>query len=154
MRNILKNLVKFAMVLMVAVGIFGCASIAPKVVDAEEFKIEVLEFSDINGNLIKRPVFQNDTEVDVYLQLDNITEVDGDMDLYGDGVVTNSSGDIVYSWNVIDYNGPLMFSDTFSLAFITMRDGVYTLFLYIVDNNAQASATATVTFEITSKVAI
>ncbi len=154
MKSILKNLVKFAMVLMVTVGIFGCASIVPKAVDAEEFKIEVLEFSDMNGNLIKRPVFQNGVEVDVYLQLDNITEVDGDMDLYGDGVVTNSSGDIVHSWNVIDYNGPLMFSDIFSLTFITMRDGVYTLFLYIVDNNAQASATATVTFEITSKVAI
>jgi len=154
MKSILKNLVKFAMGLMVIVGILGCVSVAPQVMDTGEFEIEVLAFIDMNEDLIKRPVFQNGSEVDVYLQFANVVIVDDQISLYGDAVVFNSSGDIVYSWNVVDYNGVPRLDGIFSVVFISLRDGIYELAVRIVDNYADAIVTATVTFEITSKVTI
>ncbi|KKK47746.1 hypothetical protein LCGC14_3152070 [marine sediment metagenome] len=150
MKNILKNLVKSAMGLMVIVGILGCVSVAPQVMDTGEFEIEVLAFIDMNEDLIKRPVFQNGSEVDVYLQFANVVIVDDQISLYGDAVVFNSSGDIVYSWNVVDYNGVPRLDGIFSVVFISLRDGIYELAVRIVDNYADAIVTATVTFEITS----
>ena len=154
MKSILKNLVKFVMGLMVIVGILGCVSVAPQVMDTGEFEIEVLAFIDMNEDLIKRPVFRNGDKAYVYMQFANIAVASGEMSLYGDAVVTNSSGDIVYSWNVVDYNGVLRSNGTFSIRFVDLRDGAYTLFVYVVDNNVGVSTTATVTFEITSKVTI
>ena len=150
MKSILKNLVKFVMGLMVMVGILGCASVTPQVMDTGEFEIEVLAFIDMNEDLIKRPVFQNGSKVDVYLQFVNVVIVDDQISLYGDAVVFNSSGDIVYSWNVVDYNGVPRLDGIFSVVFISLRDGIYELAVRIVDNYANAIVTATVTFEITS----
>ncbi len=140
-----------AIVLAMAVLVFGCASLPGKL--NPEFAFTVMEFvtrdlTSPSGQRVVEPVFYAKDAVVLYFVLANVTTVDGKVYLTAEAAILDSMGEVLEFRKVMDYEGNELTEWWLPYYPRNLAPGNYVFYVTIVDMLGPHTITETLDFKI------